>query len=121
MKTRKSTQHKCDEQIHHSRNPFRGMLLTATALIAAWALSGSPAQAANILVNPGFESDGGHNGNGITAWNCSSPGNVWINQDAYAHSGGNYYKAWGQWNGTYPNVTALWQDKPCLPTANSCA
>jgi len=96
---------------------FEGRCSRAAALIAAWALSGSPAQASNILVNPGFEADGGHNGTGITAWNCSSPGNVWINIDAYAHSGHNYYKAWGQWSGSYPNVTALWQDKPCLPTA----
>jgi hypothetical protein len=117
MNTRKSTQDTCGKKAPYYRNSIRGMLLAAAALITAWALSGNPVQASNILVNPGFESDGGHNGNGITAWSCSSPGNVWINQDAYAHSGGNYYKAWGQWNGTYPNVTAIWQDKPCLPTA----
>lgn len=118
MNTEQSTQPTCHQfcKTTFNGNKFRGMLLFVAPLLAAAVMSG---QAANILVNPGFEADGGHNGNGINSWTISAgnAGNVWINQDAYAHSGGNYYKAWGQWNGVYPNTTALWQDKGCLPTA----
>ena len=75
------------------------------------------AQAGNILVNPGFEADGGHSGSSGTAGWTANGGNCWIEiNPPVAHSGNNYYKVWGAFNGS-PNIQALWQDKPCLPTA----
>jgi len=86
-------------------------------LIAATLLFGMSAQAANILVNPGFEADGNHgNGAPITAWSFSTADPYWINVDSYAHSGANYYKVWGAFNGN-PNWSAVWQDNSCLPGA----
>jgi hypothetical protein len=85
------------------------------ALLTAALWSGTTAQAANILVNPGFEADGQHgNGADITGWTFSAGDTYWINVDPYAHSGNNYYKVWGQFNGS-PNYNAVWQDNSSLP------
>ena len=54
MNTRKSTQPTCDKfcKTPSYRNKFRGLLLFVAALFSAEMM----ANAANILVNPGFES-----------------------------------------------------------------
>jgi hypothetical protein len=88
-----------------------------SALLAGFLFAGLVAQGGNILVNPGFEADGGHgNGAPITSWNFSNGDTFWINVDSYAHSGNHYYKVWGQWNNTV-NYNAVWQDNSSLPTS----
>ena len=85
--------------------------------LAAGSLSGNLVQAGNILVNPGFEADGNHGSSvAIGGWNGEPSGPWYINADSFAHSGNNYYKVWGHFSGS-PNVTALYQDKPTLPTS----
>jgi len=86
-------------------------------LLAAGMLSGNPAQAGNILINPGFEADGNHgSGVPISGW-IGNPGGPWyINTDTYAHSGNNYYKVWGAFSGS-PNYQAVYQDNSSLPTS----
>ena len=110
----------------NNRKQLQGYLLPTSALLQAFALilaglilAGQPLQAANILINPGFEADGGHSLNSSAAGWSITPGyggQAYINQDAYAHAGNNYYKVWGQFNGA-PNTTLLWQDKSSLATS----
>jgi hypothetical protein len=86
-------------------------------LLAGFLFASLVAQAGNILLNPGFEADGNHgNGAPITAWNFSAGDTFWIDVNAYAHSGANYYKVWGQFNGS-PNYNAVWQDNSSLPSS----
>ena len=86
-------------------------------LVGSLGMSGNTLQASNILQNAGFEADGGHgNGAPITSWNFSNGNTFWINVDSYAHSGANYYKVWGQFNGS-PNYNAVWQDNSSLPSS----
>jgi len=91
--------------------------LSCSALLAGFLFASLVAQAGNILLNSGFEADGNHgNGAPITSWNFSNGDTFWINVDSYAHSGKNYYKVWGQWNGTV-NYNAVWQDNSSLPSS----
>ena len=93
---------------------IRGLLRFGAVMIAAAALS---TQAANILINPGFEADGGHNASSGTAGWSANGNDCWAEiNPSVAHSGNNYYKVWGAFNGA-PNIQSFWQDKPCLPTA----
>ncbi len=86
-------------------------------MLAGFLFASLVAQAGNILQNPGFEADGNHgNGAPITSWNFSAGDTFWINVDSFAHSGANYYKVWGQFNGS-PNYNAVWQDNSSLPGA----
>ncbi len=80
--------------------------------------SGNQLQASNILINPGFESNsGGETPIGWTLFGGNAPGGTgfWINSDAYAHSGVNYWKEWGAtWTGS-GDVAGTYQDKACSP------
>ena len=100
---------------------FRGLLRRAVHLaltvLALVTMAVTPARAVNILLNPGFEADGNHGSTVAVAGWVTDPGGPWyINSDSYAHSGNNYYKVWGQFNGS-PNYTAIYQDNTSLPTS----
>src|SRR5262245_4623616 len=114
MKTNSPSPHPLRQQTmlaasRSSAIPLGKTLFTALMFVSLLA------QASNLLVNPGFEADGNHgNGASITAWSFSNGDPYWINVDSYAHSGNNYYKVWGAFNGN-PNVGAVWQDKDSAP------
>lgn len=119
MNTRHLIRLWCFLPTSEASQPRRASLSAGFAfLLAGLIFTAGSLHADNILVNPGFEADGNHGGGvPITAWTTpSGSGNWWINSDSYAHSGGNYYKVWGQWNGT-TNYSAVWQDQPSLPTS----
>src|SRR5258706_11880468 len=77
-------------------------------------------QAANVLVNPGFEANSGHAvPNGWTRFappTAQAAGNYWIESvTGIAHSGSFYFKEWGAaYNGTN-NVAGIYQDFSTAP------
>src|SRR5437879_7034514 len=94
--------------------------LVFLAFVAALVFCARPAQAANLLVNPGFESNSGH---AIpVGWTRFAPptaqpaGNYWIESVTnIAHSGILYFKEWGAaYNGTN-NVAGIYQDLSSAP------
>jgi hypothetical protein len=90
-------------------------------IIVAFMFGSLATQAANILTNPGFEADGNHgSGSPITGWHGTPSGPWYINSDYNAHSGGNYYKVWGAFNGSV-NVQSVYQDNSALPTSTYSA
>ena len=117
MKTRQFNQQTSASNISFYRNKFVSFLLLVLALLVAGVLSGNLARAGNILINPGFEADGNH-GSGVQpgGWTAGAGGPWYINSDSYAHSGNNYYKVWGAFNGS-PNYQAVYQDNSSLPTS----
>ncbi len=66
-------------------------------LVVAFALAASPANASNLLINPGFESTSGHvipvGWTRFAATNAQPGGNYWI--ELPAHSGAVGWKQWG--------------------------
>jgi hypothetical protein len=118
MNTRQFTQPKNAGRISFFRNWSGGLSSLIFASLVCLALSGNVARAANILVNPGFEADGNHgSGTQPEGW-TGVPGGPWyINSDQYAHSGNNYYKVWGAFDGA-PNLQPLYQDNSSLPTSS---
>ena len=102
----------------HFALPARSRVIRALACTLLTACtSGNLALAGNILVNPGFEADGNHgSGSPVTGWHPVPSGFWYINTDSYAHSGNNYYKVWGAFNGA-PNYQANYQDLSALPTS----
>jgi hypothetical protein len=117
MNTRQFAQQTQMSNLSSFRNKFGGFLSLILALLAAGALSGNLAQAGNILINPGFEADGNHgSGTQPQGWTAGSGGPWYINSDFEAHSGNNYYKVWGAYNGS-PNTQAIYQDNSSLPTS----
>jgi hypothetical protein len=84
------------------------------AVAAAFLLAASPAQAANLLVNPSFENNSGHNI--PTGWTRFAPptaqsgGNYWIEAPVLPQSGSLLFKEWGAcYNGTN-NAAGIYQD-----------
>ena len=117
MNTRQLIQPTYNGKIPKFWNKLGGILSVMLALFATGPLSGNLAQAANILINPGFEADGNH-GSGIQpqGW-TGGPGGPWfINSDYNAHTGNNYYKVWGAYSGN-TNVQSVYQDNSSLPTS----
>ena len=98
--------------------PFTGALL---ALAAALGLAARPAQADNILVNPGFEANSGH----VVAagWTYFSPppppgyyGDYYVESAVPAHSGTLYWKEWGAlYDAAKTNVAGIYQDFSSAP------
>src|SRR5664279_4507473 len=93
------------------------------ALVAAVVLAASPAQAANLLVNPSFENNSGHvipvNWTRFappTAQGASqSTGNYWIEGNVPRQSGSLYFIEWGAcYNGTN-NAAGIYQDFSSAP------
>lgn len=74
-------------------------IVSVLAFAAACLLAAMPARAANLLVNPGFEQNSGHNI--PIGWTRFAPasaqpfGNYWIESRLAAHSGTYYWKQWG--------------------------
>jgi hypothetical protein len=116
-----------------SRKPVGRTKGTAANLLllviaAGVMLANSPAQASNLLVNPGFEANNGH---AIpTGWTRFEPptaqhfgipplGNFWILSEAgvAAHSGALYFKEWGASYLPAPtnNVAGIYQDLSSAP------
>jgi len=87
------------------------------------AFSADPAVAANLLVNPAF--DTGNSGHAVpTGWTRFAPptaqafGNYWVEQSnatVSAHSGIFYFKEWGASYNTTNNVAGLYQDFSSAP------
>ena len=99
------------------RTRISGVKQVFAVMAAGLVLAALPMQAANILTNPGFEADGNHgSGVAITGWTGAPSGPWYINTDQYAHSGNNYYKVWGAFNGG-ANYQAVYQDNDSLPTS----
>jgi beta-glucanase (GH16 family) len=72
---------------------------------------------ANVLSDPGFEA-----GNGFTNWSTFGPNNSILTGAGLAHSGTNYYKVYGQFNGTNSyNYTCIYQDNVSTPGATYSA
>jgi hypothetical protein len=95
--------------------PLRALL----ALVAAVAFAASPAQAANLLVNSGFEQNSGRNV--PTGWTrfappaAQVPPNLWIEGSVTPQSGSLYFKEWGAcYNGTN-NAAGIYQDLSSAP------
>ncbi len=89
----------------------------AIPLAAALLLAVNSTHAANLLVNPGFESNSGHNiPVGWTRFappNAQTNGNYWVESAGnLAHSGSLYWKEWGASYLPAPtnNVAGLYQD-----------
>src|SRR3954468_2402876 len=101
----------------HSRFHFTLLALTAASLLVA-----SRSEASNLLSNPGFEANPGHQL--PTSWNYFSPptnsgyfGNYWVEGSVAAHSGGFYWKEWGALYLPAPtnNVAGIYQDFSSAP------
>src|SRR5437016_8068896 len=90
------------------------------AVAAALTLCIRPAEAVNVLVNPGFET--GKSGHVIPfGWTRFAPptaqayGNYYVQALVPPHSGSAYYKEWGAcYNGTN-NVAGIYQDLSSTP------
>jgi hypothetical protein len=102
---------------------FKTVNSALLALVAAVVLAASPAQAANLLVNPSFENNSGHvipvNWTRFappTAQGASqSTGNYWIEGNVPRQSGSLYFKEWGAcYNGTN-NAAGIYQDFSSAP------
>ena len=66
--------------------------------------------AANILINSGFEAGS------LTNWTAFGGNNYSVSDASIAHDGVNYYKVYGQFNST-TNYTGIYQDNPSAPGA----
>ena len=100
---------------------YRHLALCGVALAVA-ALAPDTANAANILVNPGFELNSGNNV--PTGWTYFKPpdagyGSYWIdNAGNRQHSGTYYYKEWGiYWDAARTNIAGIYQDFNSAPTS----
>ena len=95
------------------------------ALMAAVVFWTGPAQAANVLVNPGFEDNSGHvipNG-----WTRFAPptaqgpiGNFWVEGTPTNQAGLLHYKQWGASYNTTNNAAGLYQDLSSAPGSVQC-
>jgi hypothetical protein len=101
---------------------FKASSLTILSLAATLVLASSPARASNLLVNPGFEGNSGHEF--PVGWTRFEPptaqhfgvpplGNFWIESGGgLAHSGTLYWKQWGAAYQLAPtnNVAGIYQE-----------
>jgi hypothetical protein len=102
-----------------SRTSFKTVNYALLVLAAALALVASSAQAGNLLANPGFELNSGHN---IPAgWTRFAPptaqvfGNYYVEGNVPPQSGSLYFKEWGAcYNGTN-NAAGIYQDLSSSP------
>src|ERR1039458_1622298 len=108
----------------NERTKSTSLYFQLMALIAGLVLAAGPAQAGNLLVNPGFEAESGHAPYGTmvaTGWTYYSPppppgyfGDYWV-QSGIAHgvaaySGSDYWNEWGVlYNTAVSNVAGIYQ------------
>ena len=114
----------------NERTKFTSLNFPLLALAAGLVLAAGPAQAVNLLVNPGFETPPpGHAAYGTvvaTGWTYFSPpeppgyfGDYWV-QSGIAHgvpphSGTNYWNEWYALNNGTNNVAGIYQTLSGLP------
>lgn len=103
------------------------------ALITALMLSALPAQAVNILVNPGFETAPyGHSTNQVhpaTGWTYFAPpepagyfGDYWVDNAVTAHSPSYYWKQWFALSSRATNnVAGIYETFSCSPASTFTA
>jgi len=110
----------------HERTNCASFNFPLLALAAALVLAARPAQAGNLLINPGFEDNSGHVV--PTGWTRFEPptaqhfgtpplGNFWVEGNAGPHSGLLYFKEWGAAYQPAPtnNVAGIYQDFGSAP------
>lgn len=99
---------------HPQSNSLRFLSIDLFAAVAV--LFAGATQAANLIVNPSFESNGGHTI--PVGWTRFAPptaqpfGNYWVEQGTRAHTGSLYWKQWGASYSPAPtnNVAGIYQD-----------
>jgi hypothetical protein len=117
--------------VQFSRNPnertkYTSLNFALLALAAGLVLAAGPAQASNLLVNPGFETPpSGHAVYGTTVatgWTYFSPpeppgyfGDYWVDNAVVAHSGTFYWKQWSALNNGNTNVAGIYQTFSSAP------
>jgi beta-glucanase (GH16 family) len=86
--------------------------------LAIWLAAARIASAANILTNPGFESDPPGQSQNIVAWNWygQSRGNTFNETGPVARSGSNYFKVFQGFTGAV-NYSGIYQDNISGPGA----
>jgi beta-glucanase (GH16 family) len=86
-----------------------------SVLLSGLLLLSYGASAANILTNPGFESDPLGQSQNIVGWNWYAPnsGNTFNESDGHAHSGTNYFKVYQAFIGSV-NYDGIFQDNPSV-------
>ncbi len=103
----------CPRNWNHRAN-FRVISVVLLALAATLLLTAKPAQAANLLANPSFEQNSGHNI--PSGWTRFAPptaqagGNYWIEGIVAPQSGSLYFKEWGASYNNTNNVAGIYQD-----------
>lgn len=104
------------------RTKCTSLTFALLALAAGFLLATGPAQASNVLLNPGFEANNGH----LVPlnWTYFSPptpsnyfGDYWVESAVSAHSGTFYWKEWGALYLPAPtnNVAGIYQDISSTP------
>lgn len=91
----------------------------AGALLAA-SLGAGRMEAASLLSNPGFESDGLGENQNLAGWQTFGPYNYSETSATIAHSGTNYYKVYQAFTGV-TNNTGIYQDYISGPGASYVA
>src|SRR5215468_10487855 len=102
------------------RNPKSKLIAFAALLAFALGLAGEQSRAANLLINPSFETN--QNSHIIPqGWTRFAPptaqsfGNYWCEGNVTPHTGTTYFKEWGAcYNGTN-NVAGIYQDFGSAP------
>jgi hypothetical protein len=121
-------------RLQFSQNPNErtkrtSLIFPLLALAAGLVLAAGPAQAVNLLVNPGFEAESGHAPYGTTVatgWTYFSPpeppgyyGDYWVQTGTAhglaAHSGANYWSQWSALNNGNTNVSGIYQTLGSAP------
>jgi hypothetical protein len=108
----------------------KGIKLALVVMAAALALAAQSLHAANVIQNPGFETDNGYGyfGSGTIPsvpgnWQWGSPGNggFWVQAssptgDNNPHSGNNFFKEWGAYQ-SVQTTNVFYQQNACLAGA----
>ena len=109
-------------RIETGRPTTKFLNLPLLSLIASVLVLAGPARAGNLLVNPGFEANSGHQL--PTGWTYYSPpappgyfGDYWIESNVPAHGGTLYWKQWGALYLPAPtnNVAGIYQEFSSAP------
>jgi beta-glucanase (GH16 family) len=97
------------EQLGRGRRKVGADVLILTMNVVGW-LFAIGAGAANVLINPGFETPG------LAGWTTFGPNNHSENTPGIAHGGVNFYKVYGAFIGGQ-NYTGIYQDNLSAPGA----